>query len=168
MPKIRSYEMKKATKTTAQTPSLKLMGSIVKVRLSVSEGNDRLSILEHYMPQAYATPLHIHKNEDEVFHIFSGRMRFEVGGNIVIAQAGDVVLAPKGVPHRFFVESIDGVHCTTTMRGGDFEEMVVSAASPTNDITPLTSQPPSEDELAQVMAACARNNIDIIGPPLAA
>jgi mannose-6-phosphate isomerase-like protein (cupin superfamily) len=168
MPNKRKYEMKNASKTTTQIPSRKLLGSIVKVRLSVSEGSDKISILEHHIPHAHATPLHIHKNEDEVFHIFSDRMRFEVGGNIVTAEAGDVVLAPKGVPHRFFVESEDGVHCTTTMRGGDFEAMVASAASPTNDITPLTYQPPSEDELARVMAACAQNNIDIIGPPLAA
>lgn len=45
-------------------------------------------------------PLHAHPY-DEVFVIVEGRARFYVGDQIVEAEAGDVVLGPKGVPHRF-------------------------------------------------------------------
>jgi mannose-6-phosphate isomerase-like protein (cupin superfamily) len=44
--------------------------------------------------------LHIHPY-DETFILIEGRARFFVGDQIIEAEAGDVVLGPKGVPHRF-------------------------------------------------------------------
>lgn len=45
-------------------------------------------------------PLHIHPY-DELFIVVKGRARFFVGEEIIDAEAGDVVLGPKGLPHRF-------------------------------------------------------------------
>lgn len=44
--------------------------------------------------------LHVHPY-DEVFVILEGRARFFVGDDVIEAEAGEVVLGPKGVPHRF-------------------------------------------------------------------
>ncbi len=44
--------------------------------------------------------LHVHPY-DETFIVISGRARFFVGDQVIDAAAGDVVLGPKGVPHRF-------------------------------------------------------------------
>ena len=44
--------------------------------------------------------LHVHPY-DETFVIIQGRARFFVGNQVIDAQAGEVVLGPKGVPHRF-------------------------------------------------------------------
>jgi mannose-6-phosphate isomerase-like protein (cupin superfamily) len=44
--------------------------------------------------------LHIHPY-DETFILIEGRARFFVGDQIIDAEAGDVVLGPKAVPHRF-------------------------------------------------------------------
>jgi len=44
--------------------------------------------------------LHVHPY-DETFIIIEGRARFFVGEEIVEASAGEVVLGPAGVPHRF-------------------------------------------------------------------
>lgn len=45
-------------------------------------------------------PLHIHPY-DEVFVIQEGRARFFVGDAVIDAQAGETVLGPAGLPHRF-------------------------------------------------------------------
>jgi mannose-6-phosphate isomerase-like protein (cupin superfamily) len=45
-------------------------------------------------------PLHVHPY-DETFIVTEGRGRFFVGDEVVEAEAGEVVLGPKGVPHRF-------------------------------------------------------------------
>lgn len=45
-------------------------------------------------------PLHVHPY-DEIFVIQEGRARFFVGDQVIDAEAGDTVLGPKGVPHRF-------------------------------------------------------------------
>ncbi|MFC5344279.1 cupin domain-containing protein [Brevundimonas staleyi] len=44
--------------------------------------------------------LHVHPY-DETFVIVQGRARFFVGDAVLEASAGEVVLGPRGVPHRF-------------------------------------------------------------------
>lgn len=44
--------------------------------------------------------LHVHPY-DEIFVVVEGRARFFVGDAVIDAEVGDVVLGPKGVPHRF-------------------------------------------------------------------
>ncbi|PKR90938.1 cupin domain-containing protein [Pleomorphomonas diazotrophica] len=44
--------------------------------------------------------MHVHPY-DEVFVILEGRARFYVGDQVIDAEAGDVVLGPHGLPHRF-------------------------------------------------------------------
>jgi len=44
--------------------------------------------------------LHVHPY-DETFVVTQGRARFFVGDQVIDAEAGDIVLGPKGLPHRF-------------------------------------------------------------------
>ena len=44
--------------------------------------------------------LHVHPY-DEVFIVQQGRARFFVGDEVIDAEAGETVLGPAGVPHRF-------------------------------------------------------------------
>lgn len=44
--------------------------------------------------------LHVHPY-DEIFVVLEGRARFFVGDQVVDAVAGETVLGPAGVPHRF-------------------------------------------------------------------
>ena len=55
-------------------------GTLVNVRLSWNAGDDRVSVVEHYMPYGESPPLHIHRNEDQVFHILEGSMRIHIDG----------------------------------------------------------------------------------------
>lgn len=44
--------------------------------------------------------LHVHPY-DEVFVVQQGRARFFVGDAVIDAEAGETVMGPAGVPHRF-------------------------------------------------------------------
>lgn len=46
-------------------------------------------------------PLHVHRREDEVFHVLEGRYEFTVGGKRVDAPAGTTLYGPRGIPHTF-------------------------------------------------------------------
>jgi quercetin dioxygenase-like cupin family protein len=143
-------------------------GSFTNVRVSSGDNSSAVSIIEHKMPFGYAPPLHVHKTQDEIFHILRGRMRFEVGGKIVIGQAGDIMTAPKGIPHRFIVESPDGAHALTITTGKDFESFVLESSQPLLMEAGGALPAPSEKDLESTAKAAANNNIDLIGPPLAA
>jgi quercetin dioxygenase-like cupin family protein len=97
---------------------------MVRVRVSSDESTDRISVLEHRAPYGDSPPLHIHHTEDEVFIIFESRVRFSIEGTLRHAGPGDVLVAPKGIPHTYRMDSREGVHWLTITRGGDFERFV--------------------------------------------
>ncbi len=143
-------------------------GSIATIRISRDENKDGIAVIEHKMPFGYAPPLHIHTNQDEVFHILRGRLRFEVGNDTFVAQAGDILVAPKGVPHRFIVESQDGAHGLTITSGKDFESFVRESSTPVMMDMLVALPLPTEKDIETMALAAKRNGLEILGPPLAA
>lgn len=141
-------------------------GTLATIRVSGQAGADTISVIEHLMPYGASPPLHIHHNEDEVFHILEGVVRFNVGGKDLYGGAGQTMLAPKGVPHSYRVESAEGARCLTITTRGDFERMVreVSVPAPKAEIPPQVA--PTAEVIQALTEACARNGIDIVGAPL--
>jgi mannose-6-phosphate isomerase-like protein (cupin superfamily) len=45
------------------------------------------------------TPLHVHAREDELFYVLEGEHVFTVGDEEFHAGPGEMVFAPRGVPH---------------------------------------------------------------------
>jgi quercetin dioxygenase-like cupin family protein len=153
--------------TAADMPALRFRDTLVRVRISARNGSDGISVLEHHARKGEVPPLHIHRNEDEVFHVLGGRLLFEIDGKQKTVESGDVVLAPRGVPHRFLVLSDSGAHWLTIMHGADFETLVTDVSLPTELTEPPAITHPGPEEIAALTEACAANGIDIIGPPLA-
>jgi mannose-6-phosphate isomerase-like protein (cupin superfamily) len=141
-------------------------GTLVNVRLSWNAGEDRVSVVEHYMPYGESPPLHIHRNEDEVFHILEGSMRIHIDGKESVAHAGETVLAPKGKPHSFRVESREGARCLTITSGGDFENLIREMGEPALNAGLPPQIEPTPAMIVALYESCARNGIDIIGSPL--
>jgi mannose-6-phosphate isomerase-like protein (cupin superfamily) len=46
-------------------------------------------------------PLHVHRADDEAWHVVTGALRFRFADHEFIAAAGSTVLVPAGVPHTF-------------------------------------------------------------------
>jgi uncharacterized cupin superfamily protein len=80
------------------TKHLWFLNTLVMVRVSQSDGQDGISILEHRAPHGDSPPLHIHHTEDEVFHILEGEFRLKISEPEYRLSAGEILLAPKGVP----------------------------------------------------------------------
>src|SRR5205809_2141437 len=98
--------------------------SLVTIRVSMSDGQDGISVLEHHVPYGFSPPLHLHRTEDEVFHVLEGEFRVKVNDQEHRLRAGDALLAPKGVPHTYRVESAQGGRGLTITARGDFESFV--------------------------------------------
>ena len=77
------------------------------------------------------------------------------------------MLAPKGVPHTYRVESAQGGRCLTVSVGGDFERFVREMSRPAErPELPKPAGLPSADALQALRAAAARYGIEFVGPPL--
>jgi mannose-6-phosphate isomerase-like protein (cupin superfamily) len=46
-------------------------------------------------------PLHVHRADDEAWHVISGALRFRFADHVITAGAGSTVLVPAGVAHTF-------------------------------------------------------------------
>jgi Cupin domain len=94
--------------------------------------------------------MHVHRTEDEVFHVIEGRLLVRVAGEDLRVGAGEVVLAPKGIPHTYRVESPEGARWLVTTTRGDFERFVRALSRPAETPTlPAPAEPPTP---AQVQA----------------
>lgn len=152
--------------TPAAHDALWFGNSRVSIRLPAAAGADAISIIEHWMPYGDSPPLHIHHNEDEVFHVLEGTLRVRVGDAEFLLNAGDIALAPKSVPHTFRVDSSAGAHCLTICRGADFESLVVQASRPALAAGLPPQAAPTPEQITALGTLCAANHIDLIGPPL--
>jgi mannose-6-phosphate isomerase-like protein (cupin superfamily) len=155
------------TKTPGQE-KLWFLDTLVTIRVGEHDSLDGISVIEHQVPFGSSPPLHVHHNEDEVFHVLSGEARFRLAGQDVRAAAGDTLVAPKGVPHTFLVTSPDGARWLTVTRNGDFERMVRATARPAEADALPPCVPPTPEQVAALEAACNANGIALVGPPLAA
>ena len=139
----------------------------VIVRVRHTDGNDGLCVLEHHAPHGDSPPLHVHQNEDEIFHILQGNVRFSVGGEDIQATEGDCLLAPKRIPHTYRVESTAGARFLTVTRGGDFETLVRTLSRPAErNGLPDPAGPPTPEQAEALTRACREHGIELIGPPL--
>ena len=70
----------------------------ILVRVSSEASGGAFSLFEEVPPLA-DTPLHVHRNEDELFYVLEGEHVFHVGDDEFTVGPGGCVFAPRGVPH---------------------------------------------------------------------
>ena len=149
------------------TRDLWFLDTRVSVHVSCEEGADRISILEHQAPHGDSPPLHVHRNQDEIFHILEGELLFVVDGRERRAGAGQILMAPKGVPHNYRVESAAGARWLTVTVGADFERFVRAfGRAAEREGLPDPSGPPTPEQADALASACRRYGIELVGPPL--
>ncbi len=152
---------------TAAANQLWFQNALVTIRVSASDGQDGISILEHLVPYGFSPPLHLHRTEDEVFHVLDGEFRVRLQDQDHRLGAGDILLAPKGVPHTYRVESAEGGRCLAITVGGDFERFVRAVSRPAErPELPEPAGPPSADAIQALRATAAKYGIELVGPPL--
>src|SRR3954454_20282845 len=99
------------------------LGSIgVRFMLDGEETGKGFSLVEHPMPpRALAAPLHRHANEDEYSYVLEGRMGADLGGEVVHAEAGDLVFKPRGQWHAFWNAGDEPCRILEIISPGGFE-----------------------------------------------
>jgi quercetin dioxygenase-like cupin family protein len=143
------------------------LDTFLTIPVSEKDGGDGVSVIDHRVRHGDSPPLHIHRNEDETFHIVEGEFRFVLNGAELRAGAGTTVHIPKGSAHSYRAESPSGGRFLTITARGDFERFVRAMARPaTHAGFPPPSGPPPPEVLAEFVKTAAAHGIDIIGPPL--
>ncbi len=72
--------------------------TVILLRTTAESTGGALTIWEE-IPPLLDTPLHVHANEDELFHIIEGEHEFRCGDQRFRVGPGAFVHLPRGVPH---------------------------------------------------------------------
>lgn len=148
-----------------RTDQFWFLNLLVTIRISYQDGSNGISVMEHWAPRGDSAPLHVHRDEDEIFQILHGEVTFKFGDVLRQCKAGETVLAPSGVAHTYRVDSADAKFLTITAKT-EFERFVrLLGRKPERlELPPPTVPTPA---MIEALAAAAREHgIEIVGPPL--
>jgi quercetin dioxygenase-like cupin family protein len=150
--------------TAAATTPVWHAGHLFEFLVEPQDTSGALALFRVTCRPGFNPPVHIHRHEDEVFHVLEGQATFRIGDSLVSAGPGDTVWLPRGVPHAPRFDS-DVVRCLVALTPGDnvrvFHEFSVPATEPA--LPPLGEHLPDFEAMGRRMAELG---IDIVGPPL--
>jgi quercetin dioxygenase-like cupin family protein len=117
--------------------------------------------MEAIVPPGGGPPPHIHRREDETFHVLEGQVEFLLGDELVTAGVGDFVNVPRDTVHRFHNASSELARLIITFSPAGlekfFEETLERALTP--DQTPPDNL---EEVAARYVAAAPRYGLEFL------
>lgn len=143
-------------------------GNLVDVKLRRRDTGGVYALTEHWGDAGDMPPLHVHRNDDEVFYVLAGEIEFHVEGAApMIASAGATLLAPRGMAHTYRVVSAEGARWLVITSPGDFQPFVeeISVPAAQASVPPHPDGPPPAEVVEHINTVAARHGIEILGPP---
>ena len=137
-------------------------GGTVSILIAGEDNGGQFGMWEAVQKPGNEPPLHVHHTTDETFHILEGKMRFLVGDQIHDAGPGDVVFAPRGIPHTFRIKSAVARVVTLCTPSG-FEEWFRQLREPARSFDlPEDVLPLAESDFPKMLALGNKLGTEII------
>lgn len=149
-----------------EAPAFRIAGDHIRFLLGAAQTGGRYAVAETTVLPGGGPPPHVHHREDELFYVLDGDFAFTLGDRVILGSAGFCRNLPRGIPHTFKnVGSRPGRLLVVATPPG-FEAFVRAGGTPVTDRRePVDSYnapaPPSEEEVARMMAACAQYGIEM-------
>jgi quercetin dioxygenase-like cupin family protein len=139
-------------------------GSLVVFKATGAETDGQYWLMELSCNRGYGSPVHVHGNEDELFHILEGEMSIEVGGQLFDATAGSSVFLPRNVPHSYKAES-DTVRALVLGTPAGYENWFVETGKPAERLEIPAFNPADFPDFGAVIASTEKYGGKVLGPP---
>ncbi len=133
-----------------------VLGIPIRIRVHGRDTGGTHSVVESADKIDGGPPPHIHHNESETFQVLEGKYEFMCGGKKVMAQPGDTLFAPKGVPHGYRCLTPRGLLSVTILPAG-FEEFF-------EEVGALSA---AEQQIPRVIEIGKKYGLEFLPPPTA-
>ena len=138
-------------------------GALFHFLATGEQTNNAFSLIYIEVHKGNEPPAHTHNREDESYYILEGSIRFWVGDKIIDAKAGDFVHLPKGLPHRFELQS----ECVKelmwiTPSGLEKWFWENSAPAPGMQPLPLMTEPPAPEMIAHFVQSLSEYGVEMV------
>ena len=145
----------------ADRPKLLWAGKTVfDVVLGAEHTGGAVALLEEQGERGDVTPMHVHRDEAEIFYVLEGGVTAWAGDDVHQLDAGSAVFLPAGQPHALGIRSERARVITITVPGG-FADFVSAAGVSVTGSVPATWDFDEE----RILQAAPLHGIDIVGPP---
>lgn len=135
-------------------------GASLSILLDGNATNGQVTVVRSRLGEGASSPLHLHRNEDEMFVVLRGTGIFWVGDERHEVADGGAVFLPRNVPHayRFVTPEVDLLTiCTPSGMEDFFRGAGRDVRTPRPDDWAVT--------MASLAAAAAAGGQEILGPP---
>jgi quercetin dioxygenase-like cupin family protein len=109
------------------------------------------------------TPPHIHHREDEAFRLLEGTLTIQVGGDTIIASAGDFAFLPRGIAHSFKNTSDGYAKALVLITPAGLEGFFAEVFEPATDRS-ATPPPVTNELIGRARAAGPRYGMELLPP----
>jgi quercetin dioxygenase-like cupin family protein len=139
-------------------------GGFGVLKATADQTGGQFAAMELRAPKGFASPLHIHRAEDEFFIVLDGEVRLRHGDDVIEAVAGSFVYGPRGVPHAFRVDS-DEARLLLFFGPGGVEGFFRDGGKPAafRGLPPVGEQFLDKEALKEIGT---RYSQEFVGPPL--
>ena len=130
------------------------------VALLGQETEHQFSLRVQDIVPGQGSPIHLHEEQSETFHVITGNFRFKVGDREIVGEPGMTVYIPKNTPHAYLYEDV----------GQQEQGKLLSILAPglhdgfIKKIPEAESQGASQEELSNI---AEQFGAKIVGPKLA-
>jgi quercetin dioxygenase-like cupin family protein len=107
------------------------------------------------LPQGTFVPPHIHPHQDEFIYVLEGRFDLLLNGVEALAEPGDLVRLPMGIPHGIFNKTAATIKCL----------FWVAPSRRTYDLFWALHTLGPKANPADVVAISAQHEVDFLPPP---
>jgi quercetin dioxygenase-like cupin family protein len=134
---------------------------VVEHRLATS---DLPVVLETTLPVGAAPPRHLHNDSDDSWYLLAGEIVVRSGDQMSLAQPGQWVSLPRGVPHSFRVVGSGPARMLGVHGDAGFAGFLHDLGEPAAALElPPPGDGPSLEDLSRSMA---EHDIIVVGPSL--
>ena len=141
------------------------LNNLATIKVATGDAPSGLTAVEFRAPRDFGPPLHVHREEDEMFYVLDGSVIFTADGVEQRADAGALVLVPSGVTHTFLVLTDEARLLTITAGSSDAPAFDVFVDELGAAVEEPAMPEPEEIDPGHVAAVCDAHGISVVGPP---
>src|SRR5262245_5132423 len=75
------------------------LGTLATIKLDSAQTSSRFSLVDEVLPPNMDVPRHLHREQDELFYLLEGEIRFRIGEETMLGRSGTLIFVPRGTPH---------------------------------------------------------------------
>jgi quercetin dioxygenase-like cupin family protein len=136
---------------------LRYRTGLITVHADSTDTSGKFALLELEGGPGGEPPLHVHRNEDELFYVLEGELKVCRGGQEITLGPGESALLPRNVPHTFKISS-SHVRFLNYITPGGFEAYFRDLGQPL-DSAIAASKPEETFEVPEMIRIAGRYGI---------